>query len=156
MTSISYSPASYTVAACCMILALFSNVAAASEIGTSSVRVAAERMFAAMPKDYFTIKVVQAHKEITSGSPALFDVREPNEFAEERISGAKNIPLGSLVKLSHLLPKNRSKPILVYCKSGHRGAMGLTVLKMLGFNNVRSIYSGIAGWKTAGLPVTTK
>jgi len=139
-----------------MVLALFSSVAAASEIGTSTVRVAAERMFATMPEDYFTIKVVQAHKEITSSSPTLIDVREPKEFAVERIPGAKNIPLGSLVKLSHLLPQDQTKPILVYCKSGHRGAMGLTVLKMLGYDNVRSIYSGIAGWKTAGLPIIKK
>ena len=137
-------------------LAAIVGPAAAREPGTETVSVAAERMFAKMPRDYFTIKVVQAHKEISTGSPVVIDVREPKEFAEERIAGARNIPLGSLVKQSRLLPRDRSTPILVYCKSGHRGAMGLTVLRMLGYENVRSIYSGIVGWKNAGLPVTTK
>ena len=135
-------------------LVLLANPLVAGELGASTVRASAEQMFAKMPKDYFTIKVVPAEKEIATGQPMGIDVREPSEFAEEHISSAKNIPLGSLVKQIKALPTNRTAPILVYCKSGHRGAMGLTVLRMLGYENVRSIYGGIVGWKNAGLPVT--
>ena len=137
-----------------MGLALFISPATASEADTLAVRAAAEQMFVAMPSDYYTIKVVPAAKEIATGVPVVIDVREPNEFAIEHIRGSKNVPLGSLVKQIKAFHSDKTAPILVYCKSGHRGAMGLTVLRMLGYKNARSIYGGIVGWKTAGFPVT--
>ena len=137
-----------------MSLALFSSPLRAGEPAMSAVRAAAEQMFATMPSNYYTIKVVPAEKEIATGAPVVIDVREPAEFAVEHIRGAKNVPLGSLAKQTEALPSNKNVPILVYCKSGHRGAMGLTVLLMLDYKNVRSIYGGIVRWKAAGLPVT--
>jgi rhodanese-related sulfurtransferase len=119
-----------------------------------AVILAAEQMFAAMPDDYFTIKPVPANQEINTGSPTLIDVREPAEFQAEHIAGAKNIPVRQLPKLIDTLPESKTAPILTYCKSGHRGAVALAVLRMAGYDNVRNIYGGLDGWKAAGFPVT--
>lgn len=132
---------------------MIANPLLASELGSTGVRSAGEEVLSTLPDNYYTIRVKQADKEISTGVPILIDVREPAEFAAEHIRGAKNIPLGRLAKQIESLPTDRSAPILVYCKSGHRGAMGLTVLLMLGYKNVHSIYGGIVGWKAAGFPV---
>ena len=80
----------------------------------------------------------------------ILDVREPNEFAGERIQGAVNIPIRDLPKRVGELPKG--KPIIVYCKVGHRGSMAMMFLRGQGYN-VQSISGGLDGWKNAGLPV---
>lgn len=117
------------------------------------VRAAAEQMFAAMPDDYFTIKDVAAEKEIASGVPVLLDVREPSEFKVESIPSARNIPIRSLMSEAATLPADKAAPILVYCRTGHRGAIAVAVLRMVGYSNVRSISGGLEGWKAAGFPL---
>ena len=126
----------------------------ASDSEISNVGAAAARMFKTMPDDYYTIRVVAAEKELAAGVPVLIDVQEVKEFADEHIRGAKNIPLRSLAQANGKLPADKTRPILVYCKTGHRGAIAMAVLRLLGHENVRSIYGGITGWKTAGLPVS--
>ena len=117
------------------------------------VRSAAEHMLSTMPDDYFTIKNVAAEKEIATGFPLVLDVREPSEFVIEHIAKAKNLPIRILIKTVESLPTDKSAAILVYCKTGHRGAIALAVLRMLGYSNVRSIYGGLDGWKAAGFAI---
>jgi rhodanese-related sulfurtransferase len=78
---------------------------------------------------------------------------EPGEFKTERLAAARNVPIRQLTKAIDTLPENKAAPILVYCRSGHRGAVALTVLRMAGYTNVRSIAGGLDAWKAAGLPV---
>lgn len=117
------------------------------------VRATAEAMLSSMPDDWFTIKDVAAEKEITTGVPLVLDVREPAEFAAEHIPRSKNISIRHLLKDTQALPADKTAPILVYCKTGHRGAVALAALRMVGYSNVRSIYGGLEGWKAAGFPV---
>jgi rhodanese-related sulfurtransferase len=120
----------------------------------SSIVAAADRMFADMPDDYFQVRPVAAQQEITTASLLLLDVREASEFKTERIATARNLPIRQLTKAINTLPENKAAPTLVYCRSGHRGAIALTVLRMAGYTNVRSVTGGLEAWKAAGLPVT--
>lgn len=117
------------------------------------MRAVAEGMLSSMPDDWYTIKDVAAEKEIATGVPLVIDVREPAEFAAEHIPRAKSIPIRLLLKNTEALPADKAAPILVYCKTGHRGAVALAVLRMVGYSNVRSIYAGLDGWKAAGFPI---
>lgn len=128
------------------------NVALTRDWMPSQVRVAAESVLASMPDDWHTVKDVAAQKEIATGAPLVIDVREPAEFATEHIPRAKNIAIRSLLKNTDLLPADKAAPILVYCKTGHRGAVALAALRIVGYSNVRSIYGGLDGWKAAGFP----
>ena len=130
-----------------------SDAAATHEWMSTPVRAAAEQMLAAMPDDYYSIKSVAAEKAIAIGVPHVLDVREPHEFAAEHIPGAKNIPLRSLMKALNGLPGDRAASLIVYCKTGHRGAIALAVLRMLGYTNVLSLYGGLDGWKAAGFAI---
>lgn len=134
-------------------LALATHSSHARDWMPPQVRAAAEGMLSSMPDDWFTVKDVAAEKEIAAGVPLVIDVREPAEFAAEHILRAKSIPLRLLLKNTEALPADKAAPILVYCKTGHRGAVALAVLRMVGYSNVRSIYGGLDGWKAAGFPV---
>jgi len=48
---------------------------------------------------------------------------------------------------------NPDQKIIVFCKSGGRGALATLRLKEMGYKNVYNIKGGFMGWKKAGLPV---
>ena len=56
--------------------------------------------------------------------PLIVDVREQDEFFSGHIKGAKNVSGDfSEMAVSEIAP-DRTKPILVYCAAGNRGAIG--------------------------------
>ena len=114
---------------------------------------AAGRVLAEMPDDYYRVGPAAALREIAGAAMLVLDVREASEFVIERLAAARNIPIRQLAKAIDTLPESKAAPILVYCASGHRGAIALTVLRMAGYTNVRSLTGGLEAWKAAGLPV---
>jgi rhodanese-related sulfurtransferase len=88
------------------------------------------------------------------------DVREPDEFAEGHIPGARNSPRGFLeVKADLEHPKrdpwlaDRSRPIVVYCGGGNRSALAARTLQEMGFTQVVSLAEGWKGWSARDYPV---
>ena len=75
----------------------------------------------------------------------IVDVREPSEFAESSIPGARNIPLGQLMakEPQKMLPKD--KEIVVHCRSGIRGEKACNFLKARGYK-VKNLEGGILAW----------
>ncbi|MBL9133265.1 MAG: rhodanese-like domain-containing protein [Verrucomicrobiaceae bacterium] len=90
---------------------------------------------------------------LQSGGCQLIDVREPVEHAESHVAGAKLIPLGQIEARCGELDK--SKPVMVMCQAGKRGAAAADKLRALGFSDVRNLEGGILAWKSAGLPCAT-
>ena len=109
-----------------------------------------------LPDGFNGVKPENALKELTADAkPFLIDVRDEKDIADGGyIAGAVLIPIRTLSQNLDKLPA-QDQPILVYCGIGHRGAVAVEVLNLLGYTNVRSIFGGFAGWKTAGLPVAT-
>ena len=64
----------------------------------------------------------------------VVDVRTPEEFADGAYPGALNIPVQDLMRRSAEIPKG--KPVVLYCASGARSAMGVRMLKACGFLDV--------------------
>jgi rhodanese-related sulfurtransferase len=90
-------------------------------------------------------------------NPELFllDIREPAEFEADGYIASENfaaIPLRQLMDNLDKLP-TLDAPIVVYCKSGHRGALAMTALQLVGYTNVRNLGGGIGSWKKAEFPV---
>jgi adenylyltransferase/sulfurtransferase len=75
---------------------------------------------------------------------SLVDVREPAEWAINRIEGARLIPLGELPGRLSELPQ--TEPVVLYCKTGVRSAEALALLKQSGFSTARHLGGGIAAW----------
>ena len=85
--------------------------------------------------------------------PLIVDVREPDEFASERIDGAVRIPMSQFVARHAELPRDR--PLVMQCHSGSRSASATMYLIQRGWTDVRNLDGGIAAWMRDGLPVRT-
>jgi rhodanese-related sulfurtransferase len=80
-------------------------------------------------------------------SVQVIDVREPDEFngALGHIAGAKLIPLGSLLKNSESISKDR--PVVVVCRSGARSAQATVLLRNAGYSKVANLSGGMLRWR---------
>ncbi|WP_428719788.1 rhodanese-like domain-containing protein [Thermus sp.] len=103
-----------------------------------------------LPADFYGIQPAAAKQMMDTLDVFILDVREPGEFKDGRIPGAVNIPIRELPKRIGEIPKG--KPIIIYCGTGHRGAMGLVFLRGQGYN-VKNILGGFKAWTGANLPV---
>ena len=84
----------------------------------------------------------------------LIDVREPHEYQICRIPQARLIPLGELPKRLHEI--DRSRPIVVHCKTGGRSAKAADLLRRNGFTNVLNMTGGILAWSNKVDPSVPK
>jgi rhodanese-related sulfurtransferase len=87
----------------------------------------------------------------------LIDVRTAEEVAENGVIATDGqtllaIPLESFVADSAMWPDNKDAEIVVYCGSGHRSTMAMTILLTEGYTKVTSLKGGFGGWVSAGLP----
>lgn len=87
-------------------------------------------------------------------APYLLDVRTPEEFAEGRVPGAKNVPVRELEARLAEIPKDR--PVVVYCRSGGRAALAGRLLRERGYANVQEMTGSMNAWEAAQLPVEKK
>ena len=83
----------------------------------------------------------------------LIDVREPAEFAAERIHGALNFPLSTFDPTA--LPKADDKTIVFQCGSGKRSAMAVDRCRKAGHAIDAHLAGGITAWKAENLPTIT-
>lgn len=92
-----------------------------------------------------TITNEELHARLQSPEPfLLIDVREPAEYAFQRIPAAKSIPLGVLEQHLDELPTDRD--MFVICRSGNRSDLACQLLAGKGFSRVKNVVPGMAGW----------
>lgn len=101
-----------------------------------------------------TVKVEQVTALQSAGSLVL-DVREDSEYAEAHVAGSTLIPLGQLAQRLQELGADKSKPVVLICRSGRRSAQAQTILQQAGFSAASNVEGGMIAWQKAGLPVTT-
>lgn len=94
-----------------------------------------------------TITPEQA-KRLAAQGATMIDIRDPSEYARERIAGARNVPLPALTKLEGL-----STPIIFHCSAGKRTADNPEKLKQAASCEAYIVAGGIEAWKRAGLNV---
>ncbi len=83
----------------------------------------------------------------------MIDLRTDDEWVAGYIDGSVHMPIKSLLADMTLLPADKAAPIVLTCASGHRGGIGLTALRMLGYTEVRNLAGGIGAWTAAELPL---
>ncbi len=108
-----------------------------------------------LPADagFYSIKADKLNEMLAEGPVTIVDVREPSEVeAAGYIAGAINIPIRDLLKNLDKLPAQDQK-IVVTCAGGHRGALGMVALRMLGYTDVVNLNGGVNGWIKAQFPV---
>lgn len=124
-------------------------VAAASSMYQAQLSEAIDHFLTDLPSDYYTIKQTADLKSIVKNdNAALIDVRQPSEYSSGHIPNAINIPLQTLIANLDRIPTDR--PVVLYCTTGYRTAMGVMTLQMLGHTNVQGFPPSIQGWEAAG------
>ena len=88
-------------------------------------------------------------KQLIDGGALLIDIREPNEYADENIPGARNEPLSQIGRS----PIEGAPAIVFHCKSGARTRMNAHALADCTDAEVYILDGGIEAWKSAGYPV---
>ncbi len=95
------------------------------------------------------ISVQEAQKRIENGA-LLLDVREQEEYDEERIPGSQLLPLSELMaRFEDEVPEGIE--IIAQCRSGKRSAQATDFLRAQGYD-VTNMEGGILKWKAEGLP----
>lgn len=95
-----------------------------------------------------SISSIQAQNLIKDSKDLIIiDVRRYNEFKEKKISNAINIPVEELEWEIEELKESKDKPILVYCKAGHKSALACQMLEEEGFTNLYNLGQGLLGYK---------
>lgn len=77
----------------------------------------------------------------------LLDVRSVEEHQAFNIGGVL-IPLPELQGRLHEIPKG--KPIVVYCRSGHRSHLAQVLLQQAGYQDVKNLTGGVLAWELSG------
>jgi len=75
----------------------------------------------------------------------LLDVRQPAEYEQGHISGARLIPIKELAE--RLGELTSEKPVLAYCAVGGRSRAAAQYLSGQGFNEVYNLSGGIKAWQ---------
>ncbi|HBH88412.1 rhodanese-like domain-containing protein [Ponticaulis sp.] len=81
----------------------------------------------------------------------LVDVREPAEFANERIHGALLHPLSTFEPKA--IPTDGKRRVIFQCGSGKRSRMALDMFMKETGADAAHMTGGIGMWKTHNLPV---
>jgi rhodanese-related sulfurtransferase len=85
--------------------------------------------------------------ERPEGTYTLLDVRQPWEYEESHLPGAKLMPLAELPgRTGELDP---AKPILAYCAVGGRSRVAAQLLSGMGFQEVYNLSGGIKAYQGA-------
>ena len=86
----------------------------------------------------------------------LVDVRTPEEYHEGYIENAQNIDYYSPTFDKDIQKLDKSKPVILYCKSGNRSAKCAAKLQQAGFEKIYDLEGGITEWKFKGLAVVVE
>jgi molybdopterin/thiamine biosynthesis adenylyltransferase/rhodanese-related sulfurtransferase len=90
------------------------------------------------------ITPIELAERLRAGDVDLIDVREPHEWDIAHIPGARLIPLGSFPAAIPSL--DRTRDIVVQCRSGARSGKAVRLLQAAGFTRVQNLAGGILRW----------
>jgi rhodanese-related sulfurtransferase len=91
----------------------------------------------------------------------IVDVREPYEFDAMHIEGSINVPRGILESACEWdyeetvpeLVRARDREVVLVCRSGYRSLLAGTNMKLMGYEKVFSLKTGLRGWKDYEQPL---
>ena len=99
------------------------------------------------------VDINKARELIDSGSVALIDVREQEEWDDGYIDGATRISVNDIINMSAVDDLPKDQPIVFYCAAGVRSALASELAASVGVPGpLYSMEGGFDAWKKAGHP----
>ena len=99
------------------------------------------------------VTLTQAAMLINREDAQVIDVRTADEYAAGHLPDARHIPLEHLEGRAGELEKFKDLPLILVCQTGVRSANACKQLEKLGFSRAHNLEGGIAGWRSARLPL---
>jgi len=101
--------------------------------------------------EFQDITIKELKSEMAAKKVTLLDANGTESWESGHIPGAVNFE-ATESKLSGVLPKDKSALIVAYCGNPKCTAYqaAAKAAKKLGYNNIKHLSAGIAGWKDAG------
>lgn len=118
---------------------------------TAVLMAAAEDYFSqvATSNNLIAAKDLKAMLDDNPGATMVIDIRSAADFEAGHIPGAYHSTWADLGTVMEKIPTNRQ--VVVTCYSGQTAGQAIAALRLAGFNNVKSLTSGMNGWKAAEL-----
>lgn len=98
-----------------------------------------------------TLDPTEVARLLEAGKVLLIDVREPPEYAAERIQGALLYPLSTFD--ASRLPPDGARRVVFHCAGGKRSLAAAELRLAAGSAHAAHMGGGIAAWKASGLSV---
>jgi rhodanese-related sulfurtransferase len=92
-------------------------------------------------------------KNLKNKNFVILDVRTPEEYAEGHLANASNIDFKGSDFAEKVIKLDKSKTYLVYCRSGHRSASAIEIMKTQSFLTLYNLDGGITQWTMDKNPV---
>ena len=73
----------------------------------------------------------------------IVDTRSPQEYAENRIKFAINIPVYEIENEAYSIIPDKEKTIILYCQSGIRSEKAYKILEKMGYTNLYNLEGGL-------------
>jgi glyoxylase-like metal-dependent hydrolase (beta-lactamase superfamily II)/rhodanese-related sulfurtransferase len=110
-----------------------------------------EDLVATAKRHITEIDVAKSKQLLAEGHIVLIDTREESEYAAGHIDGAILLPRGVLEFKIAAAPElaDKSKSVIIYCRTGGRSALAALTLQQLGYTNVLSMAGGFEAWRTS-------
>jgi sulfur dioxygenase len=127
------------------------DTAAGRETAPPPVRheISPQDMVAEAKQHITEVNVASAKKLLAEGNIVVVDVREESEYANGHIEEALPVPRGVLEFKIGNIPElaDKSKAVLMYCRTGGRSALAAQTLQQMGYKNVLSMAGGFEAWQ---------
>lgn len=91
----------------------------------------------------------------------ILDIREECEYRAYHIHNSMLVPRGILETACEYdyedsvpeLVESRDREIIIICRSGNRSILACQTMQIMGYNNVKSMKTGLRGWNDYELPL---
>ncbi len=99
------------------------------------------------------VSVADLKAAMNSGA-LILDVRQPEEYANGHVPGAKLLPLSDLEARIEEVPADQA--VFVICRSGNRSKTASELLAAKGKHDIRNVEGGMVAWQNAAYPIEMK
>jgi glyoxylase-like metal-dependent hydrolase (beta-lactamase superfamily II) len=126
---------------------LIPGAACSASLPTSGLTT--QDLVAAAKQQITEINVEKSKHLIAQGNLTIIDTREESEYAAGHLDRAVLLPRGVLEFKIGTIPElaDKSRTVLIYCRTGGRAALAAQSMKTLGYTNVLSIAGGFEAWQ---------
>jgi glyoxylase-like metal-dependent hydrolase (beta-lactamase superfamily II)/rhodanese-related sulfurtransferase len=118
---------------------------------TMRSNITVQDLVAAAKQQITEVNVQKARQLLAEGNITLIDTREESEYAAGHVDNAILLPRGVLEFKFNTVPElaDKSKAIIIYCRTGGRSALAAQTLQTLGYKTVLSMAGGFEAWQQA-------